>query len=120
MVNPTLTPEALLGARIETTIGKRQGSGQRFGASDIGSPTAGDGGVQCGFRREVGGAMKGPVAPSSSSSMQKFENEDEDEDENDAASLLLDPTALAQPGQSPHWSENPNAQRSTRNAQRSS
>jgi hypothetical protein len=66
---------------------------------------AGDGGVQHGFRRRVGGAMKGAVAPSSSSSssssssMQSFENENEDEDEDEAASLLRDPTGLAQPGQ---------------------
>jgi hypothetical protein len=33
--------------------------------------------------------------------MQNFENEDEDEDEDDAASLILDPTGPAQPGQRP-------------------
>jgi hypothetical protein len=31
--------------------------------------------------------------------MQSFENENEDEDEDEAASLLRDPTGLAQPGQ---------------------
>jgi hypothetical protein len=29
------------------------------------------------------------------------------EDEDDAASLILDPTGPAQPGQRPHWSETP-------------
>jgi hypothetical protein len=38
-------------------------------------------------------------------------NNFEDEDEDDAASLLLDPTGPAPPGQRRRWSENPNAQR---------
>ncbi len=38
-------------------------------------------------------------------SMQNFENEDED----DAASLILDPTGSAKPGQRPDWSETPYA-----------